>query len=71
MFPEGTNLSQNTLEKSDKYALNNNLKPYRYVLHPRVTGFIHVFNQMNKKMSNAKNFYTAANYSRGFKFDVL
>ena len=48
IFPEGTNLTQDTKQTSDKFALKNKIEPYAQVLHPRVTGFIHVFEQMNR-----------------------
>ena len=48
IFPEGTNLTAETLKKSDAFALSHQVKPYTHVLHPRVTGFVHVFNQMYK-----------------------
>ena len=48
MFPEGTNLTANTIEKSNKFALANSMKPMTHVLYPRTTGFVHIFNQMSK-----------------------
>ncbi len=48
IFPEGTNLTKETKEKSDKFAETNKLKPYNQVLYPRVTGFTHVYNEMDK-----------------------
>jgi len=48
IFPEGTNLTQDTIKKSNKFANDQNLPLYKYVLHPRVTGFMHLFNQMSK-----------------------
>ena len=48
IFPEGTNLTADTISKSNKFAADHNLAPYTQVLHPRVTGFIHVFNEMNR-----------------------
>lgn len=48
IFPEGTNLNDETKVKSDKFAHDNNLKTYDYVLYPRVTGFNHVFNEMKR-----------------------
>lgn len=48
IFPEGTNLTASTRAKSDKFASEHNLKPYTQVLHPRVTGLSHVFNEMKK-----------------------
>ena len=48
IFPEGTNFTEETKSKSDKFAETNNLKPYTQVLHPRVTGFAHVYNEMKR-----------------------
>ena len=39
LFPEGTNLTKETKAKSDKFAVENNLKPLQFVLQPRTTGF--------------------------------
>ncbi|CAF0739320.1 unnamed protein product [Brachionus calyciflorus] len=46
IFPEGTDLTPNSIEKSNKFAEERNLSKYEYVLHPRVTGFNHIFNRM-------------------------
>jgi len=48
IFPEGTNLTPETLLKSDKFAQDNNVKPYEYCLHPRTTGFKYLLNTMRK-----------------------
>ena len=48
MFPEGTNLTADTISKSNKFALENNLQSLTQVLHPRTTGFVHIFNEMNR-----------------------
>lgn len=48
IFPEGTNLCSWSLANSDKFAKENSLPIYRQVLHPRTTGFCHVFNEMNE-----------------------
>jgi lysocardiolipin and lysophospholipid acyltransferase len=50
IFPEGTNLSENALRKSDKYAIENNVPKYEYVLHPRVNGFKLLFEEMKANM---------------------
>ncbi|KAL4716128.1 hypothetical protein ACJJTC_013905 [Scirpophaga incertulas] len=39
LFPEGTDLSVDNKRRSDKYATGNNLALYKYVLHPRTTGW--------------------------------
>lgn len=47
-FPEGTDLTERTLSTSKKYANANNLEEYKYVLHPRTTGFIHMVNTLRQ-----------------------
>ncbi|KAK4475134.1 hypothetical protein MN116_002220 [Schistosoma mekongi] len=42
IFPEGTDLNKISLERSDNYAVNNNLPFLRYTLHPRITGFLNL-----------------------------
>lgn len=39
-------MSKETIEKSNKFADEKNLPRYEYVIHPRVTGFNYIFNQM-------------------------
>ncbi|RMZ92838.1 lysocardiolipin acyltransferase 1 [Brachionus plicatilis] len=46
IFPEGTNMSRDSIEKSNKFADEKNLPRYEYVIHPRVTGFNYIFNRM-------------------------
>lgn len=38
LFPEGTNLSKNTREKSAEYAAKINMQPYKNLILPRTTG---------------------------------
>ena len=63
LFPEGTNLTEKTREKSDRYAADNNLKPYRHVLHPRTTGFSFIVDRMRqgKKKPSARLFPRKSN----------
>jgi len=42
LFPEGTNLTQESRAKSKQFAEKNNLKEYKHVLHPRSAGFVHI-----------------------------
>jgi len=42
LFPEGTNLTQESRTKSKQFAEKNNLKEYKHVLHPRTAGFVHI-----------------------------
>ena len=46
LFPEGTDLQPESLEKSNHYAKKNDLPEFECVLHPRVTGFISICNYM-------------------------
>ncbi|KAL1489346.1 hypothetical protein ABEB36_014259 [Hypothenemus hampei] len=48
LFPEGTDLTSKTLEKSDRYAKNKGLSQYKNVLHPRTTGFAYLADEMRK-----------------------
>ena len=47
-FPEGTNLSKHTQLKSHKFAAENGLQKYDFVLHPRTTGFVHCLRELRK-----------------------
>lgn len=47
LFPEGTNLTKNTIKKSNEYAAANNLDFFQNVLHPRNTGFTHLVKEMS------------------------
>lgn len=42
LFPEGTDLTEFTMRRSDEYAENQHLQKYRYVLHPKTTGFSYI-----------------------------
>ena len=39
IFPEGTDFTEKSKEKSDKYAEQKGLPKYDYTLHPKTTGF--------------------------------
>lgn len=41
-------MSRDSIEKSNKFADERNLPRYEYVIHPRVTGFNHIFDRMYK-----------------------
>uniref|UniRef100_A0AC34FJX7 Phospholipid/glycerol acyltransferase domain-containing protein n=1 Tax=Panagrolaimus sp. ES5 TaxID=591445 RepID=A0AC34FJX7_9BILA len=49
LFPEGTDKSPGTTIRSKVFAEKNNVAHYNYVLHPRVTGFVHVVQKMRKE----------------------
>ena len=44
----GTDFCENTKPKSDSYAKKMGLPPYDYVLHPRVTGFTFLVEELRK-----------------------
>lgn len=46
LFPEGTNLTKETKEKSEIYAKKAGLQPFQHVLIPRTTGFTYLVNKM-------------------------
>ena len=46
LFPEGTDFRQDSHESSKKYARKNDLPEYDYVLHPRTTGFVSIWEYM-------------------------
>ena len=46
LFPEGTDLQPDSLQKSKNFAKKNDLPELKYVLHPRTTGFTSMFNLM-------------------------
>lgn len=40
IFPEGSDLSESNIKKSNEYAEKNGLRKYRYILNPRTTGAV-------------------------------
>jgi lysocardiolipin and lysophospholipid acyltransferase len=48
IFPEGTNLSNETKTRSNNYASKQTTynRPYDYCLHPHITGFTYLLNTM-------------------------
>lgn len=42
LFPEGTDLHDKAVKRSNEYAVNHSLPEYKYVLHPRTTGFTYM-----------------------------
>ncbi|XP_065214672.1 lysocardiolipin acyltransferase 1-like [Planococcus citri] len=57
LFPEGTDLTKNSLDKSNEFAKKNNLPPYTQVLHPRTTGFTFLVDTMRSKKLNINAIY--------------
>ncbi|XP_018120406.1 lysocardiolipin acyltransferase 1 isoform X2 [Xenopus laevis] len=48
IFPEGTDLTDNTKARSDEFAEKNKLQKYEYVLHPRTTGFTFIVDRLRE-----------------------
>ncbi|XP_077588124.1 lysocardiolipin acyltransferase 1 [Stigmatopora nigra] len=48
LFPEGTDLTENTRARSDKFAEQHDLPKYQHVLHPRTTGFTFIVERLRK-----------------------
>ncbi|KAL0969664.1 hypothetical protein UPYG_G00230460 [Umbra pygmaea] len=48
LFPEGTDLTDNTKARSDDFAVKNGLPKFEYVLHPRTTGFTFIVDTLRK-----------------------
>uniref|UniRef100_F1L750 Lysocardiolipin acyltransferase 1 n=1 Tax=Ascaris suum TaxID=6253 RepID=F1L750_ASCSU len=49
LFPEGTDRGARAAFLSDIYAEKNSLPKYKYVLHPRTAGFIHLLQLMRRR----------------------
>ncbi|XP_035665785.1 lysocardiolipin acyltransferase 1-like isoform X1 [Branchiostoma floridae] len=49
LFPEGTDFTERTRQRSDAYAEKNNLPKYDYVLHPRTKGFVYIAEKLIKE----------------------
>ncbi|XP_075391448.1 lysocardiolipin acyltransferase 1 isoform X3 [Tenrec ecaudatus] len=48
IFPEGTDLTENSKARSNDFAEQNGLQKYEYVLHPRTTGFTFVVDRLRE-----------------------
>ncbi|CAK6434940.1 unnamed protein product [Pipistrellus nathusii] len=48
IFPEGTDLTENSKARSNEFADKNGLQKYEYVLHPRTTGFTFVVDRLRE-----------------------
>ncbi|XP_053992268.1 lysocardiolipin acyltransferase 1-like isoform X1 [Hylaeus volcanicus] len=48
IFPEGTDLTKNSKEKSDRYALQHKLPQYSFTLHPKTTGFSYLVQHLQQ-----------------------
>jgi len=52
LFPEGTDLTRESIAASNEFAKKNNLKPLKRLLQPRTTGFSFLFEQMKESESS-------------------
>eukprot|EP00638_Chattonella_subsalsa_P000833 CAMPEP_0117746638 /NCGR_PEP_ID=MMETSP0947-20121206/8058_1 /TAXON_ID=44440 /ORGANISM="Chattonella subsalsa, Strain CCMP2191" /LENGTH=308 /DNA_ID=CAMNT_0005563985 /DNA_START=522 /DNA_END=1445 /DNA_ORIENTATION=+ len=50
LFPEGTNISPENLERSHAYAEKKGLTKYNYVLHPKVSGWVESINTLRPSL---------------------
>ncbi|XP_033281112.1 lysocardiolipin acyltransferase 1 isoform X3 [Orcinus orca] len=50
IFPEGTDLTENSTARSNEFAEKNGLQKYEYVLHPRTTGFTFVVDRLREDL---------------------
>lgn len=48
IFPEGTDLTESSREKSDRYALKHHLPRFTYTLHPKTTGFAYLVQHLQR-----------------------
>ena len=48
LFPEGTNIKDSSMIKSNQFADKSNLKRMNNVLHPRTTGFSYITTKMRE-----------------------
>lgn len=48
IFPEGTDLTENTKARSHEFAEKNALEKFEYVLHPRTTGFTFIVDRLRE-----------------------
>lgn len=74
IFPEGTNLSKGTLQKSNTFAEKNNLPKYTYVLHPKTKGFTLLASTMRKNKQLDAIYDITLGYSDNIpqtEYDVL
>lgn len=54
IFPEGTDLSPQSLVRSHEYSKKNNLALYNYVMHPRYRGTLHCLRTLTERPDNQK-----------------
>ncbi|XP_008583670.1 PREDICTED: lysocardiolipin acyltransferase 1-like [Galeopterus variegatus] len=55
IFPEGTDLTENSKARSNDFAEKNGLQKYEYVIHPRTTGFTFVVDRLREGKRPSQN----------------
>uniref|UniRef100_A0A915C8T6 Phospholipid/glycerol acyltransferase domain-containing protein n=3 Tax=Parascaris univalens TaxID=6257 RepID=A0A915C8T6_PARUN len=65
LFPEGTDRSERAAFLSDVYAEKNSLPKYKYVLHPRTAGFIHLLRLMRRRKYISYVYDVTVGYPKG------
>lgn len=48
IFPEGTDLTTSSKQRSDKYAKSHGLPVYEHTLHPKTTGFSYLVRHLQQ-----------------------
>ncbi|XP_076281950.1 lysocardiolipin acyltransferase 1 [Lasioglossum baleicum] len=48
IFPEGTDLTKSSKERSDRYAAKHDLPQYSFTLHPKTTGFSYLVHHLQQ-----------------------
>jgi lysocardiolipin and lysophospholipid acyltransferase len=70
LFPEGTDFTANTKNKSDTFAKKNNLKIYENLLVPRHRGLIHLYDNMKERKMMDSIFDVTVAYDRPIENEI-
>jgi lysocardiolipin and lysophospholipid acyltransferase len=54
LFPEGTDLSESNIAKSNRFAVENQLPLYQFVLHPKPSGLVTAVNCFREQERQSK-----------------
>ncbi|XP_049640196.1 LOW QUALITY PROTEIN: lysocardiolipin acyltransferase 1 [Suncus etruscus] len=66
LFPEGTDLTENSKARSNEFAEKNGLQKYDYVLHPKTTGFTFVVDRLRE----GKNLSAVHRHHRAYPHNI-
>jgi len=67
VFPEGTDFRPGAIASSAKFAKKNNLPEYNYILHPRITGFEFLVNELR----SSKQISYVCDLTVGYPMNIL